>query len=259
MSLKASACGIAVLLLMPVWAAAQDDKRPIFINGRAGEDPSVIDITEIDKQYPRAAVLEYQKGLELARKGEPQAAVERLEAAIKIDPNFFNAHNSLAIVYHRTKRYRDAEREYREAAKLNPRSVAPLVNLGSLFIEESRVDSIDQRKSMGLLNSALQSLNDAVAIQPTNGAAQYLIGSVYFATQFFEEAEMHFKKALEYSGGALVGSRLALADVYIRIQEWDNVVVQLDAYLDEMPFVANRGLIRSVRDEAAKKIEIANK
>ncbi len=258
MLFKVLACAICVFLLMTGQAGAQDDKRPLFLNNGSSDDPSVIDITEIDRQYAKAAVQEYQKALDEARKGDRPAAVARLEAAIKIEPAFFNAHNSLAILFHRMKRYPEAEREYREAQKINPRSAAPLINLGSVHIEQALENSADSTLSRTLLNEALESLNAATRLQPSSPVAAYLTGVVYFMTHFFEEAEMHFKRALEFSDGRLVHSRLALADIYSRIQEWDNVVNQLDAYLAISPFAADRVAIRARREDAARKLEIAN-
>jgi tetratricopeptide (TPR) repeat protein len=262
MSLKASVLAIPVILLMAGWAAAQDagnavnERRPLFISNRPNDDPSVIDITEITEQYAKAAVEEYEKALSDARKGDRAGALAHLQAAIKIEPNFFNAHNSLAILYHRTKQYRDAEKEYHVAQKLNPRSVATFVNLGSLHIEEALANAIENPTgSRGMLNAALKSLQEGLRVQPTSAPAQYLVGVVYYLTSFFEEAEMHFKKAVEYSGDGMIIARLALADVYLRIQEWENVVVQLDAYLQRNPLGRNREVIRSVRDDAAKKAQ----
>lgn len=250
---------ISVILLMAGSAAAQDERKPLFLNSRPAEDPSVIDITEIDGQYSKAALQEYEKALASARKGDRAAARLHLEAAIRIEPAFFNAHNGLAILYHQMKQYADAEREYREAEKLNPRSAAPLVNLASLHIEQALESARTDTTYRATLNDALASLNEALKIQPTSAVAEYLTGVVYYTTNFYEEAESHFKKALEFSDGRLVRSRLALADIYVRIKEWDNVVDQLDRYLRAVPYGANGVLIRSIRDEAAQKLEVAIK
>ena len=257
MSGKVFALITAVILLMAARAGAQDEKKPLFLNNRPAEDPSVIDITEIDRQYPKAAVQEYEKALEEARKGARPAALVHLEAAIRIEPAFFNAHNSLAILYHKMKRYSEAEREYREALKLNPRSAAPWVNLGSLHIEQALDNASDATTSRALLNEALESLNEATRIQPSSTFAEYLTGVVYYMTHFFEEAETHFKRALELSEDRLVLSRLALADIYFRIQEWENVVDQLNAYLQAVPFGSGLVAIRAMRDDAARKLEVA--
>jgi len=256
MGLKLSVLTAVTLLLtvVPDTALAQKE-RPLFLDRRPGEDPSVIDITEVTDQYPKAAVDEYQKGIDQARKGNRVAAKERLEAAIKIEPNFFNAHNSLAVLFHTTGQYPDAEREYLEAARINPRSLAPQVNLASLYIEEAvtKQDQQDDRAARTLLNDALSSLNRGFEIQAGAPIAHYLTGIVYFVTGFYEEAESHFKKALS-GGSSMINSRLALAEIYIRLKEWDSVVLQLDEYLDEVPYAPNRVRIRSVRNAAAEKL-----
>jgi tetratricopeptide (TPR) repeat protein len=244
-----------LLMLVPTTALAQKDK-PLFLDRRPGEDPSVIDITEVTGQYPKAAVDEYQKGVEQARKGNRAAAKERLEAAIRIEPDFFIAHNSLAILFHTLGQYAEAEREYREAARLNPRSLAPRVNLASVQIEEAleRQDQQDGRASRTFLNDALSNINKAFEIQPGAPLGHYLSGVVYFMTGFYEESESHFKKALGTGGSRLILARLALAEIYIQLKEWDSVVVQLDQYLVEVPNAQNRVRIRSVRNAAAERL-----
>ena len=257
MGLKATALMsflLMMLMLAPEVALAQKE-TPLFLDRRPGEDPSVIDITEVTEQYSKAAVEEYQKGIEQARKGNRAAAKERLEAAIRIEPGFFNAHNSLAVLFHTLSQYRDAEREYREAARLNPRSLAPYVNLASLHIEEAVTkEQKDPNAARALLNDALSSLNKAFEVQAGAPLAHYLSGVVYFMTGFYEESESHFKKALSTGGSRLNTARLALAEIYIHLKEWDNVVVQLDEYLDEVPYAPNRVRIRSVRNAAAEKL-----
>lgn len=49
-------------------------------------------------------------------------------------------------------------------------------------------------------------------------------------------------------------SRLALANIYSKTQEWEDVVVQLDGYLRENRFASNRPWIEEARDEAAQRI-----
>jgi tetratricopeptide (TPR) repeat protein len=244
---------LLLLTLVPKMALAQKDK-PLFLDRRPGEDPSVIDITEVTDQYPKAAVDEYQKAMEQARRGNRVAARERLEAAIRIEPDFFNAHNSLAVLFHTLSQYSSAEREYLEAARINPRSLAPYVNLASLHIEQAIQDQQDAKVSRTFLNSALSNLNKAFEIQPGAPAAHYLSGIIYFMTGFYEESESHFKNALASGGSRMITARLALADIYIQLREWDSVVVQLDQYLDEVPYAANRVRIRSVRNAAVEKL-----
>ena len=225
------------------------------MEARPGEDPFLIDVTEMSQRYPKPAVREYQKAMEEARKGKRAKAIAHLEKAISLAPDFFSAHNSLGVLYQKMERYRDAEREYNEAHKLNLRSAAPLVNLGSLHIEESLLHGGgDSPAGHRMLNQALTSLNAALEIQPSSPFGHYLTGVVYHLTKFYEEAIPHFERAVE-SGAGMGFARVALANTYIRMQEWENVVLQLDAYLEEHRFASNRPWVRETRALAAQKLK----
>jgi tetratricopeptide (TPR) repeat protein len=204
---------------------------------------------------PRTAVREFERAIDAARKGRRTDAASYLEEAIRLSPEFFAAHINLGVLYQKLERYRDAEREYREAHRLNPRSAAPLVNLGSLHIEESvygEAGNAFARRRM--LNDALANLNAALELQPSSPFGHYLTGVVYYLTGFYETAEEHLQRAAK-SGVEMAFARLALANVYIRMKEWENVVLQLDAYLEENPFAANRSWVKEVRMEAADKLK----
>jgi tetratricopeptide (TPR) repeat protein len=229
--------------------------RALNLEARPGEDPFVVDVTEMTKQYPRPAVREYEKALDDASKGRRATAAKHLEEAIRLAPEFFQAHNSLGVLYQKMERYRDAEREYGEAHRFNPRSAAPLVNLGSLHLEEAESrDAGDPIARRAMLNAALASLNAALEIQPSSPFGHYLTGVVYYMTGFYETAEPHLQRALE-SGSGMGFARLALANVYIRMQEWENVVLQLDAYLEENRFASNRPSVKEARAHAAQKLK----
>ena len=251
---KSAALGLVLVGLFSATAGAQRNP-PLFLDARNGDDPAVIDVTEITGQYSKAAVEEYEKGIAEGRKGNRAAAREHLEASIRIQPDFFNAHNSLAILFHLTNQYPDAEREYREAARLNPRSVAPMINIASLLVEQALSTATrDQNGARVRLNEALASLNRAFEVQPGAPLAYYLTGVVYYVTAFYEESEANFKKALGTGDPRMIPAHLALADIYIRLQEWDSVVVQLDEYLERVPFASNRVQIRAVREAALEKL-----
>ena len=244
-----------VTAILTAGLARGQSEPPVYLEGRPGEDPFLIDVTEMRDRYPRPAVREYQKAMDEGRKGKLAAAVAHLEKAIDLAPDFFSAHNSLGVLYQKMERYRDAEREYNEAHKLNLRSAAPLVNLGSLHIQESQLhgagDSITGRR---MLNDALTSLNLALVTQPSSPFGHYLTGIVYHMTKFYEEAIPHFERALD-SGAGMGYARLALANTFIKMEEWENVLLQLDAYLEEYRFATNRPWVKETRAQAAQKLK----
>ena len=49
-------------------------RPPLFLDTRNGDDPAVIDVTEITGQYSKAAVEEYQKGIARGAQREPDGS-----------------------------------------------------------------------------------------------------------------------------------------------------------------------------------------
>src|SRR5262245_26665799 len=111
------------------------EKETIVVRHQGAAD-DVVDITELGRKYPRKAVQDYEKAREELRKGNDTKAVELLLSAVKLAPDFYSAHNTLGTLYQKMNRFREAEALYRHACKLNPRTPEPLVNLGSLLIDE---------------------------------------------------------------------------------------------------------------------------
>jgi tetratricopeptide (TPR) repeat protein len=72
----------------------------------------VVDVAELNRNYPKKALDEYEAAQEDIRKGNPAKAAERLEAAVALAPDFYSAHNSLGIAYQKLSRYRDGESEF---------------------------------------------------------------------------------------------------------------------------------------------------
>jgi tetratricopeptide (TPR) repeat protein len=246
------ALALLPLLLLTGTASAQSD-APIFLDHRPGEDDGIVDISEVIDHFPKKVVQEYEQALADARKGNRASATTRLQEVVKLQPDFYAAHNALGILYQRASRYREAEAEYLQASQLNPRSAAPFVNLASLFIEEAEDTQSGGDAARGILNDALGHVQQALKLQPSSGFAHYLAGIVFFKTAFYEEAEDHFQRALE--SGQIGFARLALANIYLRTQEWDYVIEQLDAYLRENRFASNRDQVRRVRELAVQKLE----
>ena len=73
MLVKSAALGLVLIGLFSDTAGAQRNP-PLFLDARNGDDPAVIDVTEITGQYSKAAVEEYQKGIAEGRKGNRAAA-----------------------------------------------------------------------------------------------------------------------------------------------------------------------------------------
>jgi tetratricopeptide (TPR) repeat protein len=219
----------------------------------SGEDVEVVDLSELEKTYPSKITDEVKWADKEVREGNYQKALPRLEVLVREAPDLYIARRLLGIAYQKLNRIRDAESEYKTAADLKPTSAAPLVNLGSLYLQEAEASS---KQGSGvvrtILNEALGSLNAAVKLKPDAAFAYYLRGITYYRSAFYEDAEDDLKRALDLAP-ALSYGRLALANVYIRMQEWSNAIAQLDAYLATNPKPESRVEVEAVRLKVAQR------
>src|SRR5215813_513813 len=225
--------------------------------GLDAADPDIVDVNQMKENFPKKAVQDYEKALEEKQKGRLESAVKLLEEAIQLAPKFFHAHNNLGILYQSLKRYPDAEREYKRSHQLNVKSERPLVNLGSLFIEQSSLQRSDREAGGKLLDQALDSLEEAVKLNPRSALGYFLLGQANYRSDFLEEAEAAFKKAHDLDP-RISAARLMLANLYVKMEKWDDVLEQLDAYLKENPKAVDRASVEQMRERIAKNAQAVN-
>jgi len=196
--------------------------------------PSLIDVIELKRNYPKKILQEFEKGVDESRKRNPAKAVKHLEAVVKEAPDFYDAHNALGVVYQELNRFRDAEREFNVASTLNPESALPWANLGNLYVKENN------------LSAAEKSLLVAVSLNSQSAVAFYLLGLAYYKANFNAEAEKNLLRALDLEPH-MPAARLALLNLYARLERWDSALENLDAYLAENPKAPNRAELQAAR------------
>jgi Flp pilus assembly protein TadD len=235
--------------MQPVYAVKRTNN-----NAFEGDDPDVVDVKQLTKTYPKKALQEYEKALEQNRKGDRTRAIQHLEEAVKIAPDFYHAHNNLGVAYLALQRFRDAEKQYRIAKELNPSAQQPLVNLAILFITES-----DSRRSEGrdvygkLLDDAMDSLDAAIKIRPGSATAHFYLGTAYYKSEFYKEAEQSLKKACELDSTMSV-ARLMLVNVYLKQKRWNDLLEQIDIFIKQNPNAKERKPMEDLRQKITKEL-----
>ena len=231
----------------------REKEKLIVIKPGGGAADDIVDLAELGRKYPKKAVQDYEKAREEMHKANDAKAIELLVSVVQLAPDFYSAHNTLGTLYQKTSRFRGAEAEYRRARELNPRTAEPLVNLGSLFIDEAAARAKEGEEVVGkILDAALDTLEESLKIR-RSAMAYYFLGTAYYKSNFYEEAETNLKRAMEMDAHMPV-VRLMLANLYIRQRKWRNALDQLDAYLNENPKAADRAQIQDTRGKVAQRI-----
>ena len=86
------------------------------------------------------AIVNTQLGLSYLQNGQLDLAWERLNTALKADPDYATAHNGIALVYDRLNEPVKAEEHFKTAIALNPADSAALTNYGAFLCQHDRVE-----------------------------------------------------------------------------------------------------------------------
>jgi Tfp pilus assembly protein PilF len=232
----------------------REKEKVIVVKPDGGAADDIVDINELGRKYPRKAIQDYEKAREEMRKGNTSKAIELLQSVVKLAPDYYTAHNTLGTLYQKAGRMNEAETEYRKARELNPRNAEPLVNLGSLFIDQAAARVPEGKEIVGkILDDALDILEASLKIQRTP-MGYYFLGTAYYKSDFYEEAEDNLQHAMEMDP-KLAAGHLMLANLYIKQKKWPDALTHLDAYLNENPKASDRLEIQDTRSKVAQRVK----
>ncbi len=132
---------------------------------RAGNKPisGLVSLRDLQHPIPKKAIREAYEAQQLSRDNNFPKAIAKLEDAIRIDPDFRDAHLNLGVEYTRVGRTADARLQFQKALEIGP-PVPPIyidLALTSLALH-------DYREADAFARKALQ-------LDPANGGAQRVL------------------------------------------------------------------------------------
>jgi Flp pilus assembly protein TadD len=197
---------------------------------------NVVDASEFLQRYPKKAVSFFEKGSESLKQKKNDEAVKYLQNAVELAPTFYEAHNQLGLAYIAAGRKADAEQEFIKARDLNSSNIDPLLNLTQLYLDQNQPDL------------AVTTAEQAVKTNSHSASAFFSLGVALYRAMQLERAENELKHALDLApkSGTI---RLALANVYLKLQRYDSTMEQLNTYLSENPKGEQRQAALDMRDQ----------
>jgi hypothetical protein len=238
------------------------ERDPSPVLDFTGEVNEVVDISTLVRKVPSKILKEFERARQDRIQNNVRQARRRLEEIVKADPDFYEAHNVLGGVYAELKMFREAEAEYNKARDLRPKSAAPLVSLGSLYLKEAATSiGLEPGTSVVLVQSDLGIILDdarsvlleAVRLRPEASFAHYLLGVIAFKTDDDANAEKCFRRALEIEP-RLSWAQIGLANLYVRRREWRKAIAELDDYLENYPNAFNRPEVETIRQRVVERL-----
>jgi Flp pilus assembly protein TadD len=165
---------------------------------------------------PGKAMKEYQRALKAEDKGDRQSAIEHLQKAIQIDPEFCAARNDLGANYLFTHHVDLAIEQFNKTIAIDPHAAMPYSNLAVAFLMQNRLADAER--------AARQEVN----LDRGGTRGRLMLGiSLVLQQKFTPEAEQSLRKA----AADFPQASLMLARVLAAHGEIESARAQLQRYL----------------------------
>ncbi len=126
----------------------------------------------------------YDLATHMSWQGRVEEAISHYVEALRIKPDYADAHNNLGVVLAGQGKLEEAIRHQSEALRLKPRHPEAHYNLGLLLIGQGRVEE------------AIDHLFQHLMIRPDHADAHYNLGVLLGMQGRFQEAVRHFSETL---------------------------------------------------------------
>ena len=225
----------------------------------APRDPvsgKIVDVKQLGIKIPDKAMDEYKLSLKESTAGNYPRALEHLEKATKLAPDFYEAQNNLGAQYLRLKRHTEAETAFEKARKLSPTAAEPLLNLGGLYYQEgeSLGDSGKAEESVVAFGKAVDFLEEAIRRSPASAQAHHYLGAALYKTSTYERAETVLHDALKLDSN-LGDIRLTLFNVYMKQSRYAEALEQVTVFLKQNPKAPQRESLERTKEQLEHVVE----
>lgn len=176
------------------------------------------DPTEVEYDY-QGALQNYRIGINHLNQKETTQGIEKLELAVKMDPNNYRYHQGLGIGYAMNGQLADAEKELNAAVSINNKDTESYNWLASIFIDQQRYKEAQESLRKVITDSsyptphfaffnlgrcmqaqdrseeAIAAYTRAVSLKPEFYRAYISLARIYKDKKDFKKALYFFKKA----------------------------------------------------------------
>jgi tetratricopeptide (TPR) repeat protein len=179
------AFSVASNLLASVGGCAEaDNDLGMQLQGSGQVQEAIRHYERALRLYPDFADAHINLGIALTQIGRIQEAIGHLEQALRIKPDFSKGHNALGIALDRLGRLPEAISHWEQALRIKPDDADVHNNLGTASAQTGKIEE------------AIAHFEQALRIRPDYADAHYNLGIALAQTGRTEEAIAHFEQAL---------------------------------------------------------------
>lgn len=200
--------------------------------------PDTVDLSQLLAEIPDEAREAYQDALDDLREGDRESAIKRLEHAVSLAPEYYEALNLLSTEYMRSQQFGPAAEILIRAVEMNPNDPIPITNLGTLHFEigqtleagSSGEEAVNREVETAHKN-AVSLFERALRLDSGSPRIHHYLASALYKTGNYERSEALLLEALARDA-SLVEARITLINVYLGLGKPAAAIEQIDWLLD---------------------------
>ena len=202
----------------------------------------VVSVRELS--ISRKAWGEFRKAQDRLRDRKVDEAIQLLQRAMELAPQFMEAMNNLGTIYFQKGEMETAESYFRQALAIEPEAFEPMVNLGGVLL------------ATGSAHEAVEFNQRAQELRPLDALANAQLGLCYFRLGDFGQALEYLHRTKELDPGHFSNPQLTIARIHLRRSQRAAALRELEDFLEQHPdsgeSEAVRNTIEEIRESQAR-------
>jgi Flp pilus assembly protein TadD len=195
-------------------------------------------VSAAELSVSEGAMREFRKAQDCLSRRDVPGAIERLNKAVELSPQFAVAWNLLGTIAYQTGKFEQAESHFRRALKEDSELYPPLVNLGGALMALKR-----DREALEVNLAAVKSM-------PGDPLAQSQLGKNYYYLGQLDEAETHLKRAKTLDPSHFSFPQLTLVEMYVKRNQIQAAIAETEEFLKLHPDSEYAPRLRQLLDAA---------
>jgi len=224
----------------------------------------------------------YNSGLEAAKAGKTDSAIVYYESAVKLSPDYLDAHINVGAIYYQKGQLDLAATHLKAAVALDSTSADAYKNLGLVYVQDSKFDDAtaainrlngldpkkasavwaamgQAKKKKGDADGATQAYQQAIKSDPTDSKSYYNLGNIQKDGSQFADAIASYRKAIAQNPKFIEAYyNLAISSHQL---DMDHCVPDYDAFLKvaagspkwKSKVTEVQGIVKQIKDYLATK------
>ncbi len=195
-------------------------------------------------KVPKAALEQFKKALEAKEKSDVKLAIEKLNEAVRLYPQFAEAYNELGSLYLKSGDLKKAEEALRKTLQLNEKNSSAQLNYGIVLL--------NQRK----MYEAEKELEKAVLADETVAAPHMYLGIALLGLNYPDYAEKEFLKAISLKDDEKIAqAHKYLGGIYWKKGKFKQAADELEKYVKFSPKASDAEKILATVKQLREKVK----